>query len=527
MKVKKIPFEQTQSFPRFILDYLSESPYLDPFYHRKVSIQNFNAQLIEKHKQGVNREVLVDVLKEQYQDFPSFLKMSPQIASLSSKKTFTVATGHQLCLFTGPLYFIYKIFSTINLSEQLNISYPDNHFVPIFWMASEDHDFQEVNHLNLFGDKLVWNQNIKGAVGDIPTESIAEIFPVLEKLLGSSPEAQKLLNLFSSSYLEHQNLASATRYLVDALFSKYGLLVLDAATPQLKKLAIPIIQNDIILQNHKKMIEDSSVSLPSQAYVRDINFFYMKSGLRERIEKRGSRFHILNTELQFSIEEMKHEIECYPEHFSPNVLMRPLYKELILPNLAMIGGSAEINYWMQLKSTFAFHQIVYPILVLRNSLLFIESKIAKKIQKLGFEPHDFFLKEQALHQKYILKNSSVDLSLEYQIKQIHTIFQDIFEKTKDPGLQSGIEAEKKRHINSLIKLEQKLKKAEKKNHEISLNQISLVKKKLFPDMKLQERHDNMIPFFLKYGESWMAGLKRDLNPLDPNFIIFIEEDPII
>ncbi len=524
MKVKKIPFEQTQSFPKFILDYLSESPSLDPFYHRKVSIQNFNAQLIEKQNQGVNREVLVDVLKNQYQDSPYFLKMSPQIASLSSKKTFTVATGHQLCLFTGPLYFIYKIFSTINLSEQLNISYPDNHFVPIFWMASEDHDFQEVNHLHLFGDKLVWNQNRKGAVGDIPTESIAEIFPVLEKLLGSSPEAQELLNLFSSSYIKHQNLSSATKYLVDTLFSKYGLLVLDAAAPQLKKLAISIIQKDVLLQGHQKMIEDSNEGLPSQAHVRAINFFYMKSGLRERIEKRGSRFHILNTELQFSIEEMKHEIECYPEHFSPNVLMRPLYKELILPNLAMIGGSAEINYWMQLKSTFSSHQIVYPILVLRNSLLFIERKIAKKIKKLGFEPHDFFLKEQDLHRKYILKNSSLDLSLEYQIKQIQTIFRDILKKTEDSGLQSSIEAEKQRQINSLIKLEHKLKKAEKKNHEISLNQISLVKKKLFPEKKLQERHDNMIPFFLKYGESWMGGLKSELNPLDPNFMIFIDED---
>jgi bacillithiol biosynthesis cysteine-adding enzyme BshC len=525
MKVKKIPYEQTQSFPKFILDYISESPSLDPFYHRKVSIKNFKAQLTEKQKQVINREVLVEVLKDQYKNSPFLLKMSPQIESLLNNKTFTVATGHQLCLFTGPLYFIYKIFSTINLSEELNISYRDYHFVPVFWMASEDHDFNEVNHLNLFGDKLVWNQNRKGAVGDISTESIAEIFPLLQEMLGSSPEAQKLLNLFTCSYLENQNLASATRFLVDQLFSKYGLLVLDPVDPRLKKQAIPIIQKDILSQGHQKMIEESSDGLPkSQAHIRPINFFYMKSGFRERIEKRGSRFHVLNTDIQFSTEEMKYEIEQYPEHFSPNVLMRPLYKELILPNLAMVGGAAEISYWMQLKSTFFSHQIVYPILMLRNSLLFVESKIAKKIKKLGLEPHDFFMQEEDLHKKFILENSNVDLSLKSQILQLNNIFEDILEKTDDPGLKSGIEAELKKQINSLIKLENKLKKAEKKNHEISLNQISLVKKKLFPEKKLQERYDNMIPFFLKYGESWMGGLKNELNPLDPNFMIFIDED---
>ena len=525
MKVKKIPFEQTQLFSKFILDYISESPSLETMYHRKVSIQNFEDQLIEKQEQGVNRKVLVEVLNDQYQDSPYFLEMSPKISSLLSNKTFTVATGHQLSLFTGPLYFIYKIFSTINLSEQLNTKYPNYNFIPIFWMASEDHDFKEVNSINIFGEKLVWNQNIKGPVGDIPTNSISDIFPLLHNLLGSSLEANKLLNLFTCSYLDNNNLASATKYLLDELFSKYGLLVLDASSSRLKKLAIPIIKKDILEQGHQKMIEESCEKISSiQAYARPINFFYMKPGLRERIERKGSRFHVLNTDIEFSSEEINFEIDNYPERFSPNVLMRPLYKELILPNLAMIGGAAEINYWMQLKSTFVSHQIVFPILLLRNSLLFIESRTAKKIKKLGLEPQDFLQKEEDLHKKYVSENSNDNFNMVNQINQINKIFEDILIKIEDSGLRSSIEAEKKRQINSLIKLESKLKKSLKKNYQISLNQISLIKRKLFPQKKLQERHDNMISYYLKYGQSWMNWLKDNLNPLDSNFMLFIDDE---
>ena len=524
MRVERIPYQQTNFFSKFILDYLSGDESLTPFYHRGPKLYNFKVQIQEKQKQSVNRKVLFETLSQQYSSIDTTDAVTHNIQSLLQENTFTVATGHQLCLFTGPLYFIYKIITTINLSEELKSEYPEYNFVPIYWMASEDHDFDEVNQFHLFGETLQWNQDQKGAVGAISTESMQSLFDQLKPILGDSKNAEDLYRLLSDSYLENKDLASATRYLVNSLFSKYGLVVLDADSPNLKKEAIPLIKRDVLEQSNYPLIQNTNQGLGEvQAYARPINFFYLQEGSRNRIEQRGTDFIVCNSDLKFSKEELLLEVENHPEYFSPNVLLRPLFKELILPNLAMIGGGAEVNYWMQLKSAFSFNKIVYPILMLRNSVLIVNDKISQKINSLGFDISDFFYDDVELHKRYVSRTSDVVININSELVKLDDIFSSLLSKTTDKGMKSSILAEKQKQVSALNKIAHKLLRIEKQKHQNAISQISAIKTKLFPNSSLQERYDNIIPFYLNYGDSFIDLLKNKLHPLEHKFSLFIDE----
>lgn len=524
MRVEKVSYEQTNFFSKFILDYLSGDHSLTPFYHRTPELSSFKAQLEEKLKQNVNRSALVEALNTQYASLKTSDLVRSHIQMLEKKNTFTVTTGHQLCLFSGPLYFIYKIITTINLSERLKLEHPDCNFVPIYWMASEDHDFEEINHVHLFGSKLSWEQPQQGAVGVMPTDSLTVVLDELKTVLGTSEEAEALFALFSDSYLDNKDLTSATRSLVNSLFSKFGLVVLDAGAVNLKKEAVSLIKKDVLEQSNYPLIKEVNKDLGrAQAFARPINFFYLQEGSRNRIEQEGATYVVLNTDLRFTREELELEIENYPERFSPNVLLRPLFKELLLPNLAMIGGGAEVNYWMQLKSTFAANKITYPILLLRNSALVVNSTQIKKIQKTGFSVMDFFSTEEELHRRFIERNKERDIGVEDEKRQIELIFDSLAKRVQDSSLQASIFAEKKKQLKSLGKMEQKLRKSEKSKHQNSLNQISKIKGKLFPNNTLQERYDNIIPMYLNYGSSFIDDLKEAFDPFEQKFTLFIDD----
>ena len=506
MESFKIPYSSTNQFSKLVIDYLNEDGQLKPFISHFPSLENFEKQIAEKQNHKINRKVLVEVLKKQNSNLSLSEQSKNNIEKLLSKNTFSMTTGHQLCLFTGPLYFIYKIISTINLSQQLNKKYHKNNFVPVFWMATEDHDFQEVNHINLFGKKIAWDSKQSGAVGHMKLKGIQKVLNELKAVFGESKNVQQLIQLFENAYLEHNSLATATRYLVNELFGKYGLVIIDGDDKHLKEQFLPIIKKDILQNGFVKSIQKCSNELVKnykvQAHVRDVNFFKLSKEKRELI-KGGVA---------------KNEIAEKPEKFSPNVLMRPLYQESILPNIAYIGGGAEVAYWMQLKTAFKQENIPFPILVLRNSVMLISTKQLQKITDLGFVLEDLFLEEDQLHKQYVQIQTS-SISLDKEIETINRIFDSMSEKTIDKNLQSTIKAEKQKQLKSLQKLEKKLLKSEKRKHEIALQKISKLKKNLFPNNSLQERFDNFIPFYLKDGRNFIEILLTELNPLAANFVI--------
>ncbi|MEO8515848.1 MAG: bacillithiol biosynthesis cysteine-adding enzyme BshC, partial [Flavobacterium sp.] len=344
-------------FSPLMNDYLAQKPNLNSLYNRFPNIENFEAQIQEKKinfNGNAKRKILVSVLEKQYEQINTSTETLNNFELLKESNTFTVTTGHQLNLFTGPLYFLYKIISTINLTKELKAKYPENNFVPIYWMATEDHDFEEINYFNFKGKKFRWNAASTGPVGRLSTEGLTDFFEIYQQELGSGKNVQIIKTLFEESYLNHSNLADATRFLANELFGEYGLVILDGDNQDLKRTFIPYIKEELLSQTSFKAVIETTEKLKEytiQVNPREINLFYVEDNLRERIvldpdSNREGKYKVNNTKIEFTETEILALLDKNPERFSPNVIMRPLYQEIILPNLCYIGGGGEIGYWL-------------------------------------------------------------------------------------------------------------------------------------------------------------------------------------
>lgn len=528
MPIHTLSYKNTGYFSKLICDYLSENKALDPFYTRFPSLENFKLQLEEKQKSFSTdkRNTLSRQIKTQYNTIPISQRTSKNIDALKNPNTFTITTGHQLNLFTGPLYFLYKIFSVINLCEQLSKTYPEHHFVPIYWMATEDHDFEEINFFNFQGNKFEWNRKSSGAVGELSTTELEIIKDQLEKEFGTSDNGKRLINLFSEAYLKHKNLADATRYLANELFSEYGLVIVDGNDAELKKSFIPYVEKELKeKRSHSKITETTKrlvrLDYPEQVYPREINLFYLKKDLRERIIKKEGKFFINETEISFSEEEILEELERHPERFSPNALLRPLYQEVILPNLCYIGGGGELAYWFQLEDYFKAVDVPFPILLLRNSALLSSKKTLKKIEKLQLHVADLFLPQHELLTKHTRALSEIDVDFSSQMEFLKQQFKDLYELAEktDKSFLGAVAAQEKKQLNGLQHLEKRLLKAQKRKFDDELHRLKIIQDNLFPNQSLQERHTNFSEFYLEYGDDLLTVLKKQLNPLDMKFTV--------
>jgi bacillithiol biosynthesis cysteine-adding enzyme BshC len=532
MESSCISYKDTGYFSPAIINYLDDAPNLRSFYSHRPTLTGF-AELFEHKKVSADRLILVKVLKEQYstlQQFPnlqfSLQQVSKQIDLLTQENTFTVTTGHQLNIFTGPLYFIYKIVTAIKLSRQLKEAFPDKEFVPVYWMATEDHDFAEINYTNIGGKKVSWDMQAAGATGRLLTKTIRQALNQYKGVLGMEGHGAHLAELVETAYGKFNTLADATRYLVNALFGQYGLVIIDADHRELKQQFAPVITQDILEQNSFKHISETNQLLQSidvhiQVNPREINFFYLTNNLRERIVLEDGRYHVLNSNISFSADELKTEIQQYPERFSPNVVMRPLYQEMILPNIAYIGGGAEVVYWLELKSTFTHYGVDFPVLILRNSGLVIPEPMNAKIKLMGLQPQAFFQSADTLKNKWIQRNTHHNLSLQAQWQELERVFDQIKQQASviDPTLPASAVAAQARLKHAIDNLEKKLIRAEKRNYTTRLDQIDHIKDHLFPQNSLQERTDNFGLFYMKWGQTFIDELIRHFQPLDFEFCI--------
>ncbi len=520
MRVEKISLGETGQFSPIFLDYLSQKDSLKPFYQHFPAVENFEKQIALK--QGFSRAsrlILEKVLNQQY----GALDMSPMLREnvhgLIDDKTFTITTGHQLNIFTGPLYFIYKIITVINACKALKAKYPGYRFVPVYWMASEDHDFEEISYFYLYGKKFSWQTDQKGAVGRFMPQS-------LNVVLDELPER---IPMFEKAYLDHSNLADAVRYYVNELFGHEGLVVVDGDHPELKKLFAPVVKQDIESHISGKLVEETSRRLDelgykTQIFPREINFFYLNSIHRERIVEKDGGFGVKNTDLTFNREELWNLLEKHPEKFSPNVVMRPVYQEVILPNLAYVGGPAEVAYWLQLKSVFDHYNLPLPMLMPRNFGLVVQKNLAGKIEKLGLQLKELFLEIHEIRKKYVREHSENDLLLAEEKAAFVNLMQQVKAKAIaiDKTLEGYMGKQETRLLQEFEGMEKKLQKAEEHNQSTAIGQIENIKEKLFPGGGLQERHDNFLNFYLTNP----AVLQQFLNGFDAfdfSFHIFMEE----
>ncbi|MEX0967482.1 MAG: bacillithiol biosynthesis cysteine-adding enzyme BshC [Bacteroidia bacterium] len=527
MKKETIPYPDTSIIRDIILDYLRDDPFLRPYHSFKPELTGAAQAIAERPPHPVDRQALAQVLKEQYKDLlPEHPDVEKQIQLLQNDSTFTVTTGHQLNIFTGFLFFIYKIISTINYSKKLKHAFPEQDFVPVYWMATEDHDFEEISEVNLFGKNWRWELDAKGKVGSLSPSTLKPLLDKLEPEM-QEPLGQELMQLFQKAYLEHETLAAAHRYLVQNLFKGHGLVILDADDNKLKSVLIPVMKADMFSDVNEQLINKTKEELAKKYKLpvnpREINFFYLQKDLRERIVEHEGIWKVLHADVSWTQETLEKEIEKYPERFSPNVAMRPIYQEMVLPNLAYIGGTNEIAYWFELKRVFDHHKVFFPQLMLRNSVLTVRKRVLKKIIKLNLAPRDFFMHRDQLVRKHVKQAAQTEV-LEREVLEAAALFTSARDRSArlDADVHSFIVKHTTEYIKGMDHFLEKLNRHLKKLNEKEVAEIDLIYSEFYPNGTFQERQANFITFYLQYGQEWFDALFENLDPLAQDVVILEE-----
>lgn len=448
-------------------------------------------------------------------------RIETQLTTLLNTNTFTVTTGHQLCLMTGPLYFVYKIITAINYAEQLNTAHPQHHFIPVYWMATEDHDFEEVNHFNIHNKKLTATAIAGNAVGAITLDNIPQLREQLVALLGTTEHSSAILNLFDSCYATTNNLAQATQRLVHELFGQYGVVIIDANTPELKYAFSTIINEELTTSPSYSITTKTIESLTNKGYKsiqvtpRPINLFLLHNNTRQRIIAQGTNYTAGNAE--FTLQQLHNNTA----NISPNVLLRPVYQETILPNIAYVGGGGELAYWLQLKPLFDYYKTPFPQLLLRHSALLIDVPANEKLTALQLNVNDLFETDEVITKKYIALNTEKEFNTNNYQQQLQTIYSALSNElaTIDKTLAPIANAELKKTIDGLHALNNKVNKALKQQHANGITQALKQKEKYFPNNGLQERYENIFQYINKFGFKIIDDLKQELNETTPTFKI--------
>jgi len=528
MQITKIPYAQTGKFSALVEDYLRKDDFISSFFQHKPNLLGIQSQLeVKKNFDPALRIRLIEALKKQYKRLQlaedECAEISERIDLLQSPNTFTVTTGHQLCLFTGPLYTVYKILHTLALADYINKTLAGVQIIPVFWMATEDHDFEEVNHAYLGDNRVKWHQKSGNAVGRLTTNGIANVIDEVAQFLPPGLRTEQILADLRQAYA-HENLADATRYLVHKWFGHKGLLVVDGDDAQLKKTMIPAFQAEITEQRALQSLTKTNTRLsekyPIQVAGREINLFYLNNQSRFRLAPAFNGFDIVGGHKHFTEKTIVDELHAHPERFSPNVVLRPLYQEAILPNLAYIGGGGEVAYWAQLKDVFNVFGIPMPVVLLRQSVGVLSAKHANNIQKIGFSAVDLFKPLHELNLLFLKRKKDYSIKIDNEKQQIEARFDALvlLAKQVDATLIKNAEAQKKRALRSIEILEKKIWRAEARKENTDLTRLKAALNEFAPGGGLQERKQNILPFLQQYGYQWFDQVQAAIEPLENNFI---------
>lgn len=523
-----LPYEKTGYFTKIVADYLSGSTLLQPFYAHAPNLSGIQNAIAARKGFANNRFLLTEVLQEQYAGLPVTDQLKANMEALSEPNTFTITTAHQPNIFTGPLYFIYKIMHVIKLADDLKKQLPEYRFVPVYYMGSEDADLDELGFVSVGGQKLVWETKQTGAVGRMKVDKA--LLALIETIYGQAgvlPFGNELVDLFKQCYTAGKTIKQATLELVNELFGAYGLVVLIPDHARLKSAFRNVVEKELLEGFSHKIVSDTIAEISRnykvQAGGREINLFYLLDDKRERIEWEGENYVVKTLALSFSREAILLELDEHPERFSANVILRGAFQETILPDIAFIGGGGELAYWLELKNVFDAVQIPYPVLVLRNSFLMMGTAQAATLSKLGFSELDLFGDELALVNTLVKRETTNQLSLQAEIQQAHDYYAHLRTITEpvDKSLSEHLLALEKKAIKRLTELEKKLLRAERNKYEVQQLQIAKLKQELFPDKSLQERVDNLSLYYARYGKAWLQMVYEVSTGLNEGFGVVV------
>lgn len=528
MTKQTIDRRETSFFSEFANQINDNQEALGKYIQNPISIESFKHQieLKKKHFSKSQREITYNVLKNQLEKYSQYTKLQENVGLIKEDNTFTVTAGHQLNLYGGPLFTAYKIMDVVRLAEQLSAEYSEYNFVPVFWLATEDHDFAEINHIHLFHDTLAWESEQEGPVGRFSLDGFDKFKEELLAKFNNNPDYAKYLDSF---YNEGTLTEASIEFLLD-LFGDYGLVILDADNPKLKASFAPLMHREIetefsepkILETIKSLEEDG---FHGQATPRPINLFYIKDQYRERI------IPIENNQVEiggksYSKEEVLKELAEHPQRFSPNVVMRPLYQETILPNLCYLGGGGEMAYWLELKTAFEETDVPFPLIKVRNSVQWFDKNTLNRLEQLGLEIKDVFKSIHEVKKEYVFENAEEELDftdLEATFEQFTAEIEKAIINV-DKGLEGYGKSEITRVQRQLDTIKTKLVRHQKRKFDESMARIDGVYERLFPNSGLQERYENVIPYIDKFGKEEFVKMIYELtDPFETDLILAIED----
>ena len=521
-----IPFSSTHVFSTLINDYLEGKGTALDFVQYAPNLEGYRAAIEGRKKHPINRNLLFEVLTKQYSNLPQEKAVNNQIALLKKETTFVVTTAHQPSLFTGPLYFFYKIIHAIQLAASLKATFPDFDFVPVYYIGSEDADLEEVGAFNLDHKKCQWVTKQTGAIGRMQVDdALLLLLKQLESYWSILPQGQKALEILKEAYQKGKTISEATLSFVHAFFGAKGLLVLQPDDAALKSAFIPVMEKELLSRFSHQAIQPTIAALSKAYHVqsegRSINLFYLKESIRGRIEKQGEQYIVVDTAIQFTQAEIIAELNQYPERFSPNVILRGVYQETILPGVVFVGGGGELAYWMELKNLFQQVGVHYPLLQLRNSFLLMRQKQAEQWTAMQFEEQDLFKPIHDLEIAFVKKHASDALDLQDQMSHLTTLYTTIKNEVVkvDPTLGAHAENLAQQAKAKLHTLEKKMLRAERRKQAVDIQRIHRIKKELFPQDNLQEREAHFSKWVGHYDLSWIETIMEHSKGLESRFRI--------
>ena len=536
-----IPYSATGVFSSLVNDYISGNGTARDYVPYTPNLEGIKKAIQQRKFSAIQRQTLVSVLENQYQvlgtikeekNIAAFEKVQANIGLLKNDNCFAVTTAHQPNLFTGPLYFFYKIIHVIKLAAELKAQFPENDFVPVYYMGSEDADLAEVGSYSIDGAKHQWKTKQTGAIGRMLVDDhLLQLLQNLEGYWTVKPDGKEALAIIKSAYKKGNTINQSTLQMVHLFFGQYGLVVVQPDDAKLKSLFVEVMQKELTTQFSHIAIQPTLKSLSENYHVqsegRAINLFYLKDATRNRIEKTGELFSVVDTNIQFTQAEIIQELQAYPDRFSPNVILRGAYQETIIPSVVFVGGGGELAYWMELKNVFEQAGVDYPVIILRNSFLFINDKQAKQWASLEFNIEALFNSTQALEIAFVKTQSVENLVLTEHIASLTDLYkliqQDVIKidsSLGDHALNLSVQAQKK-----LALLEKKMIRAEKRKQHTSLARIHSIKSELFPDNNLQERVENFSNWVGDFGWSWVEAILNNSNSVDASFtIVHVSKD---
>lgn len=522
-----IPYAATQRFAPLVVDYLAQAADLRELFTYTPDRAGLRQAAAERRFDPASRAILCKAIEGQYEGLSLTDAVRDNLAALRNTDALTITTGHQLCLFGGPLYLTYKILNVVRMARTMTADL-GRPVVPIFWMATEDHDRAEIDHTWINSTRVQWPGEAGGAVGRLPLEGIDAVVKEGLEAMGHGAHVDEIHALLLACYRPDRTLAQATRQFIHTLFGRFGVVIVDGDDAALKRLFAPIIQEELLNQVAERTVRYANERIKEryavQAHAREINLFHLRPGHRSRIVLDGDHYQVLDGGPRWTLDELLMEAQVRPQDFSPNVLLRPVYQETILPNIAYVGGGGELAYWLQLRWLFQGLQVPMPALFLRTSAATLPAKNLGHWQELGLSITDLFAPLDPLKARVAKEQASFPVDLDHARKQLAALYEDVLARAvaADRSLNGAVEARKVQALRGLERLEKGMVRGAKREQATALQRMDAAHAALFPAGGLQERRDNVLPALAAQGMGELDRLLEALDPFDQQFTLFVE-----